>query len=72
MPRIEKPDVIGTVFKVQFTEYERGWGSKPDGQIYFDNEQEAREFADKYNREHNNESVVPDYYILATYAGPVR
>jgi hypothetical protein len=30
------------------TEYERGYGQRPMGEKFFDNEQEAREFCEKY------------------------
>lgn len=69
MPRIEKPNV--TAFKVQLTEYERGWGQKPWDTVYFDNEAEARQYAIDYNNEHNNKPEVPDWYVRADYAGPV-
>ena len=70
MPRIEKPNV--QAFKVQLTEYERGWGSKPWDTVYFDNEAEARQYAIDYNLKHNNLSEALDWYVRADYAGPVR
>ena len=41
MPRIEKPQV--QAFKVELTEYERGWGQRHWDTWYFDNEEEARQ-----------------------------
>jgi hypothetical protein len=38
----------GPLFKVTMTEYERGYGQRPMGEKYFDNEQEAQEFCKKY------------------------
>lgn len=70
MPRIEKPVV--QAFRVELTEYERGWGCKPWDTWYFDNEAEARQAAIDYNNEHNNKDYVPDWYVRADYAGPVR
>lgn len=70
MARIEKPNVAA--FKVQLTEFERGWGQKPWDTIYFDNEAEARQYAIDYNRKHNNLDYAPDWYVRADYAGPVR
>ena len=70
MPRIEKPNV--TAFKVELTEYERGWGCKPWDTIYFDNEAEARQYAIDYNNEHNNLKEAPDWYVRADYAGKVQ
>ena len=70
MARIPKP--TGVVYKVEFTEYERGWGSKPWDTEYYDNEQEARQRAIDYNLEHNSKDYVPDWYVRADYAGPMR
>jgi hypothetical protein len=30
------------------TEYERGWGQRPMGECFFDNEEEARKFCEEY------------------------
>ena len=70
MPRIQKPNV--TAYRVELTEYERGWGQRPWETIYFDNEAEARRFAEDYNRKYNNEPSAPDWYVRADYTGPVR
>ena len=70
MPRIAKPNV--QAFKVELTEYERGWGSKPWDVLYFDNEVEARQYAIDYNLKHNNAPSAPDWYVRADYAGPVN
>lgn len=69
MPRIDKPNVVA--FKVQLTEYERGWGQKPWDTVYFDNEAEARKYADDYNKKHNNLASAPDWYVRADYVGQV-
>ena len=62
---------LQTAYKVQLTEYERGWGQKPWETIYFDNEEEARKYVEDYNNEHNNEPEVPDWYVMARYEGKV-
>ena len=64
MARIERP--VG--YRVDLIEYERGWGSKVDGFIYFDNETEAREYVKNFNAK-NTEKVVPDWYMIADYRG---
>ena len=69
MPRIEKP---ANAFRVDIIESERGWGSKIDETIYFDNEAEARQYAIDYNRKYNNLDYVPDWYMRAEYVGAVR
>jgi hypothetical protein len=70
MAQIPKPNV--RAFKVELTEYERGWGQRPWETLYFDNESEARRFAEDYNRKHNNLDSAPDWYVRADYAGPVK
>lgn len=70
MAQIQKPQV--QAFKVQLTEYERGWGSKPFDTIYFDNEAEARQYAIDYNLKNNNLREAPEWYVRADYAGAVQ
>lgn len=69
MPRIQN---IPQAFRVDIIESERGWGSKVDETIYFDNEAEARQYAIDYNRKYNNLDYVPDWYMRAEYVGAVR
>lgn len=57
------------LYKVQLTEHERGWGQKPWETKYFDNEAEARKYADDYNKEHNTLDYAPDWYVVAQYCG---
>jgi hypothetical protein len=59
------------LFKVSFTEHERGWGSKHWDEKFFDNEAEAKQHAIDYNKEHNNKDYVPDWYVRADYEGRV-
>lgn len=55
-------------FFVQATEYERGWGSRPDGYVIFASEEQATRFIseDIAGRTKNS---VPDYYVDYTKAG---
>ena len=46
MAMVQKPT---NVYRVELTEYERGWGSKHWETLYFDNEPEARKYAKDYN-----------------------
>jgi len=69
MARIDKPDV--QAFRVELTEFERGWGSRPFDTIYFDNEAEARQYAIDYNKKHNTAPSAPDWYVRADYVGHV-
>jgi hypothetical protein len=66
MAMIQRP--VG--YRVDLIEYERGWGSKIDDTLYFDNEEEAREYVKKFNAK-NTEKVVPDWYMIADYRGRV-
>ena len=56
------------IYKVQINEYERGWGSKVDKILYFDNEKEAKDFVSKYNSR-NTSITAPDWYMQAEYCG---
>ena len=38
----------GSLFKVTMTEYERGYGQRPMGEKFFDNEEEAKKFCEEY------------------------
>jgi hypothetical protein len=64
MARIDRP----TAYRVDLIEYERGWGSKVDETLYFDNEAEAREYASTFNAR-NTATTVPDWYMIADYRG---
>ena len=54
MSRVE----ITSAYRVEFTEYERGWGQKHWDTEYYDNEAEARQRAIEYNQQHNNEQPI--------------
>jgi len=49
-------------YRVYFTEYERGWGSRPDGHKDFD---DFKEYADNYNSR-NDLPIAPDWYMTAS------
>lgn len=59
------------LFKVIFTEYDRFSGRKHWDTEYYDNEEEARNRAISYNKEHNNKDYVPEWYVRADYEGSV-
>lgn len=56
-------------YRVDIVEYERGWGSNVDETLYFEGEEEARKYADDYNKRHNTASSAPDWYMVAQYIG---
>lgn len=62
---------LQTAYRVDIIESERGWGSKIDETIYFDNEAEARQYARDYNLKYNTATEVPDWYMRADYVGRV-
>lgn len=66
MPEIQIPKA----YRVDIIESERGWGQKIDETKYFDNEQEARDFCDKFNSK-NPPGPAPDWYMQAEYIGRV-
>ena len=45
MAQVHNP---GPLYKVTCTEYERGYGQRPMGEKFFDNEEEAKQFCEKY------------------------
>lgn len=54
------------MFVIPYYESERGWGSKVDGYSGpYETIEEANRQKKLYNLKYNNESVVPDYYIVA-------
>ena len=61
----------GKIYRVDIIESERGWGQKIDETIYFDNEEEAKAYVRNYNLEHNTATEVPDWYMMAQYAGKI-
>jgi hypothetical protein len=66
MARIEKP----IAHRVDLVEYERGWGSKVDEVIYFDNKAEAVKYCEDFNAR-NTAKEVPDWYMIAEYRGMI-
>ena len=59
------------LFKVVLTEYDRFSGQKHWDTKYFDNEDEARQWAIDYNKKHNNLDYVPEWYVRADYEGHI-
>lgn len=52
------------VYKVNLTEYEKGWGSKVFDTLYFKKEENALSYINEYNSK-NNLNTTPDYYTKA-------
>ena len=67
MPEVK----LTAAYRVDIIESERGWGSKIDETKYFDNEAEARKWANDYNAKYNTATQVPDWYMRAEYVGKV-
>lgn len=51
-------------YRVRYTEYERGWGSRPDGFTDFDSFEEAEKAMIAFNAR-NTEATAPDWYMVA-------
>lgn len=51
-------------WRVDIIESERNWGQKIDERKFFDDEQEAVDFAREFNSK-NTEDTVPDWYMRA-------
>jgi len=66
MAQIQRP----IAYRVDVIERERGWGSKIDQTLYFDNEAEARNYVQTFNTR-NTATTVPDWYMVAEYRGKV-
>jgi hypothetical protein len=66
MAQIQKPQA----YRVDVIERERGWGSKIDDTLYFDNETEAKEYCRQFNAR-NTATTAPDWYMVAEYRGLV-
>lgn len=58
-----------TVHCIEGTEYERGWGCRPDGCVAFLSEAAAREYIAEYNEKYNNLPSAPDEYTVYDYIG---
>jgi hypothetical protein len=54
------------IYKVNLTEYEKGWGSKVFDTLYFKKEENALSYIKEYNSR-NNLKMTPDYYTKADY-----
>ena len=67
MAQITRPKA----YRVDTIEFERGWGSRVDETLYFDNEEEARKVCDDFNAG-NTATTVPDWYMVAEYCGAVK
>jgi hypothetical protein len=52
---------LNGLYKVIMTEYERGYGQRDMGTIFFDNEEEAKAFCEQYA------SGDPDCFYRAEY-----
>lgn len=51
------------LYAVSYTEYERGWGQRPDGTSYHRNEEEAKAFVKGIHRDRSG--AAPDEYTNA-------
>lgn len=70
---VELEKLVGTQFAlvhvIEGTEYERGWGQRPDGYAAFKSREDAEAYIDHYNRTHNTAKHAPDCYTTYQYLG---
>ena len=60
---------MGTVYRVDIIESERGWGQKIEDQKFFDNYDEAATYIERYNAD-LPAGPAPDWYMMAR--GPYK
>ncbi len=53
---------IYAAWEVRWTEYERGWGQRPDGVSYHKSKEDAEKYVNDYDKKYNNEASAPDIY----------
>lgn len=54
--------MIYSVYAVEWTEFERGWGQRPDGVSLHKSKEDAEKYVKDYDKKHNNEPTAPDCY----------
>jgi hypothetical protein len=57
-------------YRVEYYESERGRGSDRWTTDY-NSEKEAKDIVEETNLKYGGQAITPDYYIIATYIGPV-
>ena len=65
MTKIKPKMKLSTVVLQDWTEHERGWGSRPDGQTIHLTMEDRNEYVEGYNKTFNNKSEVPHEYTAA-------
>lgn len=63
------PRAKPTVHVIEGTEYERGWGCRPDGLVAFKSKEDAEAWIASYNARHNTAKTAPDEYTVYNYLG---
>lgn len=57
------------VHVIEGTEYERGWGYRPDGLVAFKTKELALAYIANYHETFNTATSAPDCYTVYAYAG---
>ena len=63
------PTVTPTVHVIEGTEYERGWGQRPDGYVAFLSKEAAEAWMADYIKRNHTSKEAPDEYTSYTYVG---
>lgn len=61
--------MVTAVHVIEGTEFERGWGCRPDGFVAFTTRRAADEWITDYNKKYNNKTSAPDEYTTYDYVG---
>lgn len=61
--------LVPTVHVIEGTEYEAGWGQRPDGFIAFLSKEDAELFIKDWNKNHNSAKHAPAVYVAYRYIG---
>lgn len=60
---------MNAVHLIEGTEYERGWGQRPDGYVAFTSKDAALKYITDYDKKYNNLAHAPDEYTKYEYCG---
>lgn len=58
-------------FSVTIIESERGWGQRVDDVLYFEHDEDAWSYVEKFNS-HNTSLTAPDWYVQANEPKYIR
>jgi hypothetical protein len=60
---------MNAVHVIEGTEYERGWGQRPDGYVAFNSKEAALKYIVDYDKKYNNLPSAPAEFTKYSYVG---